>query len=157
MSRCRQLPDLCLAGTRVLLIEMPFERWSESVISEVLEIRAATGLIPIIAHIERYIGYQRGSTLGRLIEGGVLIQSNCEYFTDRKTRKKALKLLQQGEIHLLGTDAHGMTERVPNMINGAEIILNAKFGEEMLDEIARCSEFVLRTATPVKLPETANL
>ena len=154
MSRSRQLPELCLAGSRALLVEMPFERWSESVISEVLEIKAATGLIPVIAHIERYLGYQRGSTLGRLIEGGVLIQSNCEYFTERKTAKKALKLLGQGGIHLLGTDAHGISERVPNMINGAEIILNSKFGEEMLDEIARCSDFILRNATPVKLPET---
>ena len=111
-------------------------------------------MIPVIAHIERYLGYQRGSTLGRLIEGGVLIQSNCEYFTERKTAKKALKLLGQGGIHLLGTDAHGISERVPNMINGAEIILNSKFGEEMLEEIARCSDFILRNATPVKLPET---
>ena len=156
MSRSRHLPDLCLGGTRVLLIEMPFERWSESVISEVIEIRSATGLIPVIAHVERYIGYQRGSTLDRLISGGVLIQSNCEYFTDKKTAKKALKLLGQGGIHLIGTDAHGMTERVPNLINGAEKILNAKFGEEMLDEIARCSEFVLRNATPVKIPETVE-
>lgn len=153
MSRTKQLPELCLGGSRNLLIEMPFERWSESVISEILELQPATGIRPIIAHIERYLGYQRGSVLGRLIEGGALIQSNAEFFTDRKTARKAQKLLSRGGIHLLGSDAHGMTERVPNLAEGMERILSAKYGEALLREIADCSDFVLKNATPLAVPE----
>lgn len=156
MTRSRQLSEFCIGGTRNILIEMPFERWSESVISEILDLTAATGLRPIIAHIERYWSYQRASTLGRLIEGGAIIQSNAEFFTEKKTSKKAMKLLRQGGIHILGTDAHGIAERTPNMGAGADVILQGKFGAEMLDEIAECSRFILKGATPIALPETVS-
>ncbi|MBR2459811.1 MAG: capsular polysaccharide biosynthesis protein [Clostridia bacterium] len=146
MARSAQLERLCISGTRFLLIEMPFAKWSDSVINEVLAVREALGLKPIIAHIERYIDYQKGSTLGRLIEGGVLIQSNAEYFTEKKTCRKALKLLLQGGIHLLGSDAHNLDSRPPNLDRGLEIIAGHKYGEDMLREIEECSAYVLKKA-----------
>jgi len=150
MSRYLRLSELCIGGGRAILIEMPFERWSESAIAEVLELRDALGLRPVIAHIERYIGYQRGNTLGRLIDGGVLIQSNAEYFTEKKTARKAMKLLLRGGIHLLGSDAHGLTERSPNMGEGIGIIAAHKYGEPLLDDIERCSKYALRDASPLR-------
>lgn len=149
MSRSPWLPSLCIGGGKGILIEMPFERWSEGVISEVLAIREALGLRPVIAHIERYLGYQKRATLGRLIEGGVLIQSNAEYFIEKKTSKKALKLLLQGGIHLLGSDAHGLTERVPNLGEGIGRILEHKYGEQLLIDVTECSRYVLKKAEPV--------
>ena len=151
MARSPLLPSLCIGGGKGLLIEMPFERWSESVINEVLAVREALGLRPIIAHIERYIGYQKRGTLGRLIDGGVLIQSNAEYFIEKKTAKKALKLLLQGGIHLLGSDAHGLTERTPNLGEGIGIIDGHKYGEQMLIDIVECSRYVLKNAAPIEV------
>ena len=149
MARSPMLPSLCIGGGKGILIEMPFERWTEGVIKEVLAIREALGLRPIIAHIERYMGYQKRGTLGRLIEGGVLIQSNAEYFIEKKTAKKALKLLLQGGIHLLGSDAHGLTERVPNLGEGIGIIDGHKYGEQLLIDIVECSRYVLKKAEPI--------
>jgi protein-tyrosine phosphatase len=151
MARSPMLPELCIGGGKGILIEMPFERWTEGVINEVLAIREARGLRPIIAHIERYIGYQKRGTLGKLIEGGVLIQSNAEYFIEKKTAKKALKLLLQGGIHLLGSDAHGFTERVPNLGEGICIIDGHKYGEQLLIDIVECSRYVLKAAAPVEV------
>lgn len=149
MARSPMLPSLCIGGGKGILIEMPFERWTEGVIAEVLNVREALGLCPIIAHIERYMGYQKRGTLGRLIEGGVLIQSNAEYFIEKKTAKKALKLLLQGGIHLLGSDAHGLTERVPNLGEGIGIIDGHKYGEQLLVDIVECSRYVLKKAEPI--------
>ena len=149
MSRSAQLSSLAIGGGRGILIEMPFERWTEGVISEVLALREALGLRPIIAHIERYINYQKRSTLCSLIEGGVLIQSNAEYFLEKKTAKKAMKLLLQGGIHLLGSDAHGLTERVPNLGEGIGRILEHKYGEQLLIDVVECSRYVLKKAEPV--------
>ena len=151
MTRCGQLERFCIEGTRYLRIEMPFEKWSESVIAETLAVREALGLRPIIAHIERYIGYQKGNTLGRLIEGGALIQSNAEFFIEKKTRKKALKLLQQGGIHLLGSDAHNLESRAPRLGACIDRISAHKYGDEMLDEIEACSRHVLKKASPVEI------
>ncbi len=151
MARSPVLKSLCIGGGKGILIEMPFERWSESVITEVLAVREALGLRPIIAHIERYIGYQKRGTLGRLIEGGVLIQSNAEYFIEKKTVKKALKLLLQGGIHLIGSDSHGLAERIPNMGEGIGIIDGHKYGEQLLIDIAECSRYILKAAAPIEV------
>ena len=149
MAHSAQLPSLCIGGGRGILIEMPFERWTEGVIAEVLAVREALGLRPIIAHVERYINYQKRNTLGRLIEGGVLIQSNAEYFIEKKTSKKALKLMLQGGIHLLGSDAHGLTERTPNLGEGLGVIAEHKYGEQLLIDVVECSRYVLKNAAPV--------
>ena len=144
-----QLDRLCIEGTRCVLVEMPFEKWTDSVINEVISIKTALGLKPIIAHVERYISYQKRNSLARLIEGGALIQSNAEYFTEKKTQKKALKLMLQGGIHLLGSDAHGLVERTPNLGSGIEIIGGHKFGKEMLEDVESCSRYVLKGAIPI--------
>lgn len=146
MARSPQLDRLTIGGGKGILVEMPFEKWSDGVISEVLEIRESRGLRPIIAHIERYIDYQKGSVLGRLIEGGVIIQSNAENFIEKKTAKKAIKLLYRGGIHLLGSDAHGLTERAPVLGECIEIILRHKYGEAMLSDIADGSRYILKKA-----------
>ena len=157
MARSSSLHSLCIGGGKGILIEMPFERWTEGVISEVLAIREALGLRPIIAHIERYIKYQKRGVLGRLIEGGVLIQSNAEYFIEKKTAKKALKLLLQGGIHLLGSDAHGLSERVPNLGEGICIIDGHKYGEQMLIDIVECSRYILKKAVPISVATAATV
>lgn len=154
MAHSPKLPSLCIGGGKGILIEMPFARWTEGVINEVLAIREALGLRPIIAHIERYIGYQKRGTLGRLIDGGVLTQSNAEYFTDKRTAKKAMKLLLRGGIHLLGSDAHGITERVPNLGEGIGAIGGHKYGEQLLIDIAECSRIALKNATPLRVAVT---
>ena len=155
MSASPRLSSLCIGGGKGILVEMPFERWTDNVISEVLAIRDALGLRPIIAHIERYISYQKSSSLGRLIEGGAIIQSNAEYFTEKKTSKKAVKLLLRGGIHLLGSDAHGLTERVPNLGEGIGVIAKHKFGEQLMVDIVECSRYVLKHAKPVEAVEVA--
>lgn len=149
MARSSALSSLCIGGGRGILIEMPFERWTENVISEVLAVRDSLGLRPVIAHIERYISYQKRDTLGRLIEGGAMIQSNAEYFIEKKTSKKAMKLLLQGGIHLLGSDAHGLTERRPDLGEGIGVICDHKYGEQLLIDIEECSRYILKGAVPV--------
>lgn len=149
MSNSAGLPDFCVDGTRCILIEMPFSRWNDTVINEIIAVRDALGLRPVIAHIERYISYQHRASLGRLIDGGALIQSNAEFFIDKKTRKKALKLLLRGGIHLIGTDTHGLSERAPNMGEALDIICNHKLGAELMGDIGECTEFVLKKAIPL--------
>jgi len=69
-----------------------------------------------------------------LSEQGVLMQSNAGFFLSLRTRRKALKLLRDGRIHLLGSDAHNMNERAPHMAEAARII-RRRGGQSVLDEI----------------------
>lgn len=135
ISRSDRLRELTVGGTDYLLLEMPFSRWSEDVIEDLLAIPDEWGLRPILAHIERYASYQKHSTLPDLIENGILIQSNAEYFLDPKTAKKAMKMLKNGEIHFLGSDCHNMIARRPNL--GPAICAIAEHGlERKLEELA---------------------
>lgn len=135
ISRSDRLSELTIGGTAYLLLEMPFSRWSEDVIGELTEIPEELGLQPILAHIERYASWQKHSTLPDLIENGILIQSNAEFFLDPKTAKKAMKMLKNGEIHFLGSDCHNLTARKPNL--GPAIRAIADHGlEGALEELA---------------------
>ena len=107
--------DLCIVGTDTLLVEMPFDRWSNADIDSILELRNTLSLSVVIAHIERYASYQKKDTLPYLVENGIFIQSNGEYFTSFGTRREALKLLEKGYIHVLGSDMHDTSSRPQNL------------------------------------------
>lgn len=51
--------------------------------------------------------------MDRLTELPVLIQSNASFIMRKQSL--ALRLLRQGQIHLLGSDCHNLTSRSPNM------------------------------------------
>ena len=55
ISRLADLKKLRIEGSQLLLLEMPAIKWNERMIAEVLAIYEKTGLIPVIAHIDRYI------------------------------------------------------------------------------------------------------
>lgn len=135
MSHCKELPDLCLEGTDLLLVEMPFAPWTDRIVSDVCAIRQQLGLIPVLAHVERY---SRGSQMGRyrdLLLQETLFQCNAEYFLRLGTKAKAMRQLRRGEIHLLGSDAHNLSSRAPKLGEAATLI-RQKLGEEVLTRLA---------------------
>ncbi len=114
LSRSDRLDDFRIGNTNAILIEMPFSKWPSSVIDEIFDI-ADSGYTPILAHIERYLNHHNKKILEELLTGSVMIQSNAEFFIDKKTRKTAFKMLERDMIHLLGTDCHNLTTRPPNI------------------------------------------
>lgn len=105
---------LRIVGSNYLLLEMPFSRWTDRMIVDVIELGERYGLHVILAHIERYLAKQRQETWKTLRANGVLMQSNVSFFTKWRTQKQALSMLEQGGIHFLGSDCHNMKNRRPN-------------------------------------------
>lgn len=123
MSDSEVLPQLTVAGTDLLLVEMPMPVWHDALYRELEGIRVKQGLTPVIAHIDRYIRpLQTHGILRRLGELPVLIQANAEFFINPRTRSFALRLLRQGRIHLLGSDCHDTTDRRPNLAEAVDTI-----------------------------------
>lgn len=135
ISRCDRLPELAIRGTHLILIEMPFCRWTPSVSEELFTIRDTMGLTPIVAHLERYID-QRPGTFGELAAGGILLQSNAEHFLDFWHKRRAITMLENGYIHLLGSDCHRIDSRMPNLSEAVEYIRD-KLGEDAVTELFR--------------------
>ena len=139
ISSSADLPDLCLDGTKLLLLEMPFRKWTDRMIDEVIQI-SARGLQPVAAHIERYLDFNSARMIRCFMEEtGVLIQCNAGFFLNRKTSRKALHMLKKGQIHFLGSDAHNTDSRQPNLGPALELI-GKKLGQEPLDRLEQISE-----------------
>lgn len=123
ISECEQLPLLTLEGGKALLLELPLAPWPREIWQELALFQSRTGIIPIIAHVERYFGllYNR-DVPDRLCELPVLMQANSNFFLRKFTAPMALRLLREDKIQLLGSDCHGARGRKPNMGSAMERI-----------------------------------
>ena len=130
MSQSGWLPQLTFGENQCILIEMPASVWPEEMYRELAAIRLQRGIVPIVAHIERYLNVFNTSTiLHRLEDAGVMVQANSEFFLSRRTAGTALRLLQAGWVHLLGSDCHDAVVRCPNL-GTAEQKIRQKLGDD---------------------------
>lgn len=130
LSHDDRLGDLCYQGTNFLLLEMPFDEWSEKVVDDVEYICTTLGLVPVIAHVERYRDVPR-KLMRRLRNLPVVLQSNASYLIDMDTRRDAVADIEDGRVNILGSDSHGMRRRRPNAGKAAALMKEMN-GEEFL-------------------------
>ena len=135
MSESDVLSQLTIGGKKHILIEMPFGHWSAEIYRELADIRTRRGLIPIIAHVDRYIRpFHTHGIPKRLAELPVLVQANTEFFQDRSTSAMAMRMLKADAIHLLGTDCHNLTSRKPDMDQTLQKI-QKKLGQRVMERL----------------------
>ena len=141
ISRCEEIKKFCVEGTPLILVEMPFVRWNNKIIEDIYEINGNLGLIPVIAHIDRYYNFQSKKMIDALLRDEILVQANAESFTDRRSKKRMFKLLSEEKIDFLGSDCHNTTSRKPNLDKASEEIF-AKLGEDFLTKINSFCDYV---------------
>ena len=120
----KNLQKLCIAGTKYLMLEMPYSDWSSLNIKELRSLLLNRGITPILAHAERYIPYQHKNRIDELLNLGAVFQVNSESVIDLRQRKQILKLIKSGIIHVLGSDCHNTKDRHPNLDAAFNIIEN---------------------------------
>lgn len=97
------LEKLCIKGTNVLLLEMPFFKWREEFYETVVRISEMDFQV-VMAHIGRYPSH---SALRLVDEADVRIQLNGEDTESHHGRKKAKMWLDTGLVSAIGSDMHG--------------------------------------------------
>ena len=135
ISNSKAISNLVIDSTKCILIEMPYPPWTKEMYHELEQIHSKQGLVPIIAHVDRYIS--RFRTFGipqKLAELPVLVQANAEFFLDRHTSSMALRMLREDRIHLLGSDCHNLKSRKPNL-EAALNLIRKRLGEDALERI----------------------
>ena len=125
ISTSNAVEALCIADTGLLLLEMPFEPWSDRMLHEILHLHDRPGITVLMAHIERYLRFVKPRALDVLREYGVLMQSNAEFFLSSKTRRRALRMLRRGQIHFLGSDCHNTDTRPQRMGEALALLADA--------------------------------
>ena len=135
ISESDSLYELTIKGTNHILIEMPLGPWTDRMYEELYRIHANRGLVPIIAHVDRYISpFKTYQIPERLREMPVLVQANSSFFLSRMTRKMAMRMLKEEEIHLLGSDCHNISDRKPNL-GDTVLLIEKKLGMDAIKKL----------------------
>ena len=143
ISESRDISRLALLSTNYIMIEMPHAPWTDNMYRELEKIYIKQGLIPIIAHLDRYI--RRFRTYGiprKLLELPVVVQANAEFFLNKNTSAFAMGMLRSGNIHILGSDCHNLDSRKPNLGDAAKLI-QKKMGSDMVAKIIENGQNIL--------------
>jgi protein-tyrosine phosphatase len=146
ISRMEDLKDLRIEGSKLLLLEMPMSHWTEYMVRELIELSGKSSIKIVLAHVERYFHLQKQAVWDRLFENGILAQVNASFFHSFATKRKAIALLQEGSIQLIGSDCHGVTSRPPQIDKAFEVI-RKKLGDEYLNQMNEYGYSLLATTS----------
>jgi len=124
-----ELPELCIGGTKNLLLELPFTPWSEKMVDQLHELYGRTGITPVIAHLERYLKLQRPEHIEEILSLGFPVQISADALLRPLARGRALKLLRQGQARIVASDCHNCETRKPNLAQAMKV-LEGKLGNE---------------------------
>ena len=135
MSDSDAIRELTIDKNRCILVEMPRVPWTDAMYRELEALYVKRGLLPVVAHVDRYISrFHTHGIFQRLENLPVLVQANAEFFLERATSRMALRMLKKGAIHLLGSDCHNLTDRSPNLGAALELI-QQRLGSDALEHI----------------------
>ena len=144
ISRMEDLKDLRIEGSKLLLLEMPMTVWTEYMVRELIEMSSKSSVRIVLAHVERYLRFQKQSVWDRIAESGILMQVNGSFFTTLASKRKALSLLQEGMVQFLGSDCHNLTNRSPQLGKAYQVI-RKKLGDDYLDQMKHYGYSLLAT------------
>ncbi len=148
IGKAEVLPELCIKGTRVLLLEMPFCQWDGSVCDDVRTIWEEQEITVVLAHVERYVAYQkRMDEWDEIMAYPLYQQLNAGSFLDWRRRRFPLKCLKEGARVVLGSDCHNIWTRVPNL-SEARAYIQKKLGGQVLQQCDSLAENLLEKAFP---------
>ena len=147
MSKYKDIDRLCIEGTKYMLLEMPFGKWSHDTLEEVDNLYNNKNIVPIIAHLERYIAFQKGTNnINDLLKLNLIIQINSGAFKRKIVKPKYHKFLTTSDIYVIGSDSHNMDERKPDLKKAIEYINNS-IGKNRLMNINQLGDEILINAT----------
>ena len=143
------LRDFAIENTNYLLLEMPMVKWDSRMYDDIYDIYRSQGLVPIIAHLDRYINiFNVKGVVDNLSELPVVIQANASFFLDKSSKRLALKLLKNNGITIIGTDCHNLQSRKPNLKAALDVI-EQQLGEEYIKRINLAGEKILSGAITI--------
>jgi len=115
---------LTLNNTRYVLFEPPHTSLPPHM-DELLHNVVASGFVPILTHPERLRWVEQSyELLIRLVAQGTLMQITAGSLTGRfgpRPQYWAQRMLAEGLVHILATDAHDTKKRPPSMVKAHEI------------------------------------
>ncbi len=137
------LKRLCIGDTKCVLTEMSDGYWFEWVYDAVRKMKEDMGLIPVIAHLERYADSPPGmGKFERLFMLDVPIQINADAAADFKLWRNVKALMDKNRVHIIGSDSHNVSARRPRM-DVAYRKISKKYGTQRWAFLQKNAEMLL--------------
>ena len=141
-----RIESLCVEGTDILLLEMPFAQWTDQEYMDVSDLIKRKHLHIVLAHIDRYWGLQRKKQIWNdIMDLPLTRQINAESLLAGGAKRFSVKFLKQHGRVVLGSDCHNLTSRPPNLSQARELI-KKKIGSEVLTQIDALAENLYKDA-----------
>lgn len=138
-----KLPDLCIKGTKWLLLEMPYTDLDDKIISGVEAITNRGDLKVLVAHIERYLNFTSMKRLDELMHLELIGQINAKSLMSFKTRRRCMKLIEKGYVQVLGSDYHRIGRGDVTIDHGYEVITKNKNFYDFAEYAEDCGKKIL--------------
>ncbi len=148
-----------LNNSRYFLFEPPHHVPPPRIEDNIFSIMSA-GYVPILTHPERLSWIESHyAVMERLVRMGVLMQITAGSVTGqfgRRVRHWADRMIDEGLVHILATDAHNLTGRPPNLSKARDIIAARLGEEEGLHMTTTRPQAILDNLSPDKMPATPS-
>ncbi len=130
IGQSETIRQFCLADSPYLLLELSDKSIHDGLFEDILLLQEQFGIIPIIAHIERYHhfrGYQK--LLDFVKKNHIPAQINASGVMTRSEFRIIKRLLRNNLVQFIGTDSHSTDQRPPMMTQALQK-LEKKFGRD---------------------------
>jgi len=144
MSGVQSLPleKLCIEGTDYMMLELPYSPFTTTFMNSFANFINFCDVKIILAHVERYFDFSEPERVDEILDYGLMSQGNCDSIINSRTRKSTLKLIENGDISLLGTDLHSVRMRPPHF-KEAEQIIRRKLLDGVFENMMSTAEKIL--------------
>jgi protein-tyrosine phosphatase len=146
---------LTINSSRYLLVEWAIDQFPAYADESVFNLRVQ-GIVPIIAHAERYRAVQRQvESLATLVRRGAMVQVTASSLTGEagpNARRCAEQILLANLGHVLATDSHSIRRRLPVLSAArarAEELIGAERARSLVLDVPR----LVLDNQPIELPE----
>ena len=154
----REIPTI--ADSRYVLVEPPYHVAPIRMEQFFFEILLA-GYVPILTHPERLRWVsERYPIFERLARRGVWMQITAGSLTGRFGREPrywAERMIDEGRVHVIATDAHDTRHRPPDLSKGFEAAARRVGGREATNMVLTRPRGVLENEPPSSLPLPVGL
>ncbi len=134
ISGMEEVKNLCIGNSNHAIIELPYSKITSKTVEDIISLNLKFGIVPILAHIERYSRFDNFREVLALISDGYAKgQVNADSLLHFKTRRDALGLIHGGFVHFIASDTHSL-KLMPD-IKEALNVVRRKLGPGYVEHI----------------------
>ncbi len=136
IGKSSAIKQFVISGTNYLLLELPYGApITKIVLQDIIDIGERQGLVPILAHIERYNKVPGYKKLLKLIdEGYAIAHINASAVVAKETTRLCEKLIKGRFVSFIASDTHSPEHRPPQ-IDKALSVISDRLGQSEADRL----------------------